>query len=72
MLPTLECREQARSYNRTRYSLAMTTVVSPLFEAALAAATAAGLDANEAAKVFACSDYLTESFARQPALFTTK
>ncbi len=70
MLPTLECREQARSYNRTRYSLAMTTVVSPLFEAALAAATAAGLDANEAANVFACSDYLTESFARQPGLFS--
>ena len=47
----------------------MAAGTSPLFDAALAAAAAAGLDATEAAKVFACSDYLTESFVRQPALF---
>jgi glutamate-ammonia-ligase adenylyltransferase len=47
----------------------MVATAPPLLEAALAAATAAGLDANEATRVFACSDYLTESFARQPALF---
>jgi hypothetical protein len=47
----------------------MVATASPLLDAALAAATAAGLDANEATRVFACSDYLTESFARQPALF---
>ena len=38
-------------------------------EAALAAAVAAGLDAAEARRVFACSDYLAESFARYPDLF---
>ena len=42
---------------------------SPLLEAAVAAATAAGLPAAEARHVFQCSDYLTESFARQPRLF---
>lgn len=39
-------------------------------EAALAAATAAGLDPLEARHVFACSDYLAESFARHPDLFS--
>ncbi|MEY4377770.1 MAG: hypothetical protein RJB26_2320, partial [Pseudomonadota bacterium] len=48
----------------------MATSVSPLLEAALASATAAGLDAAEARHVFRCSDYLTESFARHPALFS--
>ena len=39
------------------------------FESALVAAVAAGLDPNEARHVFACSDYLAESFARYPPLF---
>ena len=47
----------------------MTIAVSPLLATALAAATAAGLDVAEAQYVFRCSDYLTESFARQPGLF---
>ena len=51
------------------YSLGMVAATSPLFDAALAAAEAAGLDATEARHVFQCSDYLTESFARQPGLF---
>ena len=48
----------------------MVAVPSPLFDAALAAAEAAGFNATEARHVFQCSDYLTESFARQPGLFT--